>query len=62
VVIDGVIGGEQVMGRFPQLIERLGEDGVLHIDAIADAFWTLHNQDRTAWTLELDVRPYKETF
>lgn len=62
VVIDGVIGGEQVRGRFPQLIDRLGEDGVLHIDAIADTFYTLHTQDRTAWTLELDVRPYKETF
>jgi len=62
VVIDGVIGGDLVRGRFPQLIERLGEDGVLHIDAIADAFWALHTQDRTAWTLELDLRPYKETF
>jgi NAD(P)-dependent dehydrogenase (short-subunit alcohol dehydrogenase family) len=62
VVIDGVIGGDQVRGRFPQLVERLGEDGVLHVDAIADAFWALHTQDRTAWTLELDLRPYKETF
>jgi NAD(P)-dependent dehydrogenase (short-subunit alcohol dehydrogenase family) len=62
VVIDGVVGGEQVKGRFPQIVERLGEDGVLHIDAIADAFWTLHTQHRSAWTLELDLRPYKESF
>jgi NAD(P)-dependent dehydrogenase (short-subunit alcohol dehydrogenase family) len=62
VVIDGVIGGDLVRGRFPQIIERLGEDGVLGIDAIADAYWMLHTQDRTAWTLELDVRPYKESF
>ena len=62
VVIDGVIGGDVVKGRFPQIIEHLGEDGVLGIDAIADAFWMLHKQDKTAWTLELDLRPYKEKF
>jgi NAD(P)-dependent dehydrogenase (short-subunit alcohol dehydrogenase family) len=62
VVIDGVIGGDLVRGRFPQIVERLGEDGVLGIDAIADAYWMLHTQERTAWTLELDLRPYKETF
>ncbi len=62
VVIDGVIGGDVVKGRFPQIIEHLGEDGVLGIDAIADAFWMLHEQDKTAWTLELDLRPYKEKF
>ncbi len=62
VVIDGVIGGDMVKGRFPQIIEHLGEDGVLGIDAIADAFWMLHKQDKTAWTLELDLRPYKENF
>ncbi len=62
VIIDGVIGGDVVKGRFPQIIESLGEDGVLGIDAIADAFWMLHKQDKTAWTLELDLRPYKEKF
>jgi hypothetical protein len=35
---------------------------MLGLDAIADAFWALHVQDRTAWTLELDLRPYKEQF
>jgi NAD(P)-dependent dehydrogenase (short-subunit alcohol dehydrogenase family) len=62
VVVDGVIAGNQVLSRFPQMAEQLGEDGMLAIDAIADAFWALHIQDRTAWTLELDLRPYKERF
>ncbi len=62
VVIDGVINGDQVNRRFPQLKEQRGEDGMLAIDAIADAFWTLHTQHPTAWSLELDVRPYKEPF
>jgi NAD(P)-dependent dehydrogenase (short-subunit alcohol dehydrogenase family) len=62
VVIDGVINGEIVNNRFPQIRERLGEDGMLAVDAIADAFWALHVQHPSAWSLELDLRPYKETF
>jgi hypothetical protein len=31
-------------------------------ESIADAYWYLHSQTRDAWTFELDVRPYKETW
>jgi hypothetical protein len=62
VIIDGMIDGDQLNTRFPELRERMGEDGMLGVDAIADAFWALHAQHRSAWTLELDLRPYKETF
>jgi NAD(P)-dependent dehydrogenase (short-subunit alcohol dehydrogenase family) len=31
-------------------------------DAIADSYWTLLEQDRSAWTLELDLRPHVERF
>ena len=62
VVIDGAIDGDMLNERLPQIKERLGEDGMLAVDAIADAFWGLHAQRRSAWTLELDVRPFKENF
>jgi NAD(P)-dependent dehydrogenase (short-subunit alcohol dehydrogenase family) len=62
VVIDGGIDGDQLNQRFPGFKEQRGDDGMLDPNAIADAFWTLHTQDRTAWTLELDLRPYKEVF
>ena len=62
VIIDGVIDGDQVNGRFPQLKEARGEQGMLNIDAIADAFWMLHAQHPSAWTQELDLRPFKEEF
>jgi hypothetical protein len=29
---------------------------------IADAYWQIHRQPRTAWTQELDLRPFKESF
>ena len=62
VILDGAINGNQVKSRFPGIVDHLGEDGMLSIDGIADAMWMLHNQPRTAWTLELDLRPYKEKF
>jgi NAD(P)-dependent dehydrogenase (short-subunit alcohol dehydrogenase family) len=62
VVIDGVIDGDMVAQNIPGIRERLGEDGMLDVDAIADAYWALHVQQRSAWTLELDVRPFKESF
>jgi NAD(P)-dependent dehydrogenase (short-subunit alcohol dehydrogenase family) len=62
VIVDGAIDGDQLNLRAPQLKERLGEGGMLDPDAIADAYWMLHTQPRSAWTLELDLRPYKESF
>jgi NAD(P)-dependent dehydrogenase (short-subunit alcohol dehydrogenase family) len=62
VIIDGGIDGDQLNLRFPQYKEQKGEDGMLRPDAIADAYWALHVQDRTTWSLELDLRPYKEPF
>jgi len=60
VVIDGMIDGDMLHQRFPDLKERMGEMGMLDVDAIADAFWTLHTQHPSAWSWELDVRPFKE--
>ena len=62
VIIDGIIEGEKVRSRFPDYIDGLGEDGALKISAIADAFLALHDQHRTAWTQELDIRPFKENY
>jgi NAD(P)-dependent dehydrogenase (short-subunit alcohol dehydrogenase family) len=38
------------------------EEDLLKPSAIADAFWYLAHQDRSAWSHELDVRPFKEKF
>ena len=62
VVVDGGIGGERLLSRNPQLQERRAQDALLDPDAIAEAFWALHHQHRSAWTLELDLRPWKESF
>jgi len=62
VVVDGGIEGERLLSRLPQLKDQRGPDGLLNIDAIAEAYWILHQQHRSAWTLELDLRPWAEAF
>jgi NAD(P)-dependent dehydrogenase (short-subunit alcohol dehydrogenase family) len=62
VVVDGGIEGERLLSFRPQLKEERGPDGMLNIEAIAEAYWFLHNQHRSAWTLELDLRPWAEAF
>lgn len=62
VVIDGGIAGDRLLSTFPQLESSRGPDGLLNIDAIADAYWLLHHQQRSAWTHELDLRPWSESF
>jgi NAD(P)-dependent dehydrogenase (short-subunit alcohol dehydrogenase family) len=62
VVVDGGIEGDRLLSRVPQLKEQRGPDGLLNVDAIAEAYWFMHHQQRSAWTLELDVRPWAENF
>ena len=62
VVIDGGMSGDRLKSRFPDLEKKRGQDGLLSIDAIAEAYWQLHLQHRSAWTLEQDLRPWVESF
>jgi NAD(P)-dependent dehydrogenase (short-subunit alcohol dehydrogenase family) len=62
VVIDGGIRGDRLLTRRPTLIEERGEDGLLGIEAIADTYWNIHRQQRSAWTQEVDLRPFREPF
>jgi hypothetical protein len=62
VVIDGGINGQRLVSRRPQLLQERGEDGLLGVDAIAETYWQIHRQPRSAWTQEVDLRPFKENF
>jgi hypothetical protein len=59
-VIDGPIDTPFVRERFPELVAERPADGLLAPDDIADTYWFLHTQKRSAWTFELDIRPYLE--
>ena len=61
-IIDGVIAGERARTQFPDYVKAKGQDGLLQLDAIVETYWSIHQQHPSAWTHELDLRPFKEPF
>lgn len=62
VVIDGMIDSAATKARFPERVQGLGPDALLDTAAIAELYWQLHAQPRSAWTFEADLRPWSEKF
>ncbi|MET1027686.1 MAG: SDR family NAD(P)-dependent oxidoreductase [Dongiaceae bacterium] len=62
VVIDGGIDGDRLHKAVPEAVKQRGADGMLGIDAIAETYWHIHRQSKSAWTQEVDLRPFKENF
>ena len=60
VIIDGAINGDRINTVLPALKAQRGADGLLDPEAIADNFWHLYCQPRSAWTHEIDLRPWVE--
>lgn len=58
VVIDGQIHSE----RYAHLAAERGPDSLLDPNAIAETYLALHRQPRSAWTHEVDLRPWSEKF
>jgi NAD(P)-dependent dehydrogenase (short-subunit alcohol dehydrogenase family) len=56
VIIDGLIGSVSDAAR------ASAEEPLLDPNRIADAYWHLAMQDRSAWSLEVDLRPHTEQF
>jgi NAD(P)-dependent dehydrogenase (short-subunit alcohol dehydrogenase family) len=61
-VIDGAIDTQFIAENFPARYALKNEDGILNPDHIAEAYWQLHRQPRSAWTHELDLRPWMENW
>jgi NAD(P)-dependent dehydrogenase (short-subunit alcohol dehydrogenase family) len=61
-VIDGAIDTPWIAQNFPERHALKDRDGILNPNHIADAYWQLHSQPRSAWTQELDLRPWIEPF
>jgi len=58
VIIDGQIRSP----RYESLLKDRGPDSLLEPDEIARTYLMLHRQQRSAWTFELDLRPWVERF
>jgi NAD(P)-dependent dehydrogenase (short-subunit alcohol dehydrogenase family) len=58
IIVDGAIRESEIeLGT-----ERRSGEPLMNPAAIADTYWALTKQDRSAWTLELDLRPHREKF
>ena len=57
-IIDGQINGP----AHADMPDEIAAGKLLEPDAIAETYYQLHIQHRSAWTLELDLRPAVEKF
>ena len=62
VVIDGAIDTPFIRESFPERYALKEKAGILDPEAIAENYWRLHLQPRSAWTHELDLRPWMESW
>jgi len=60
VVIDGAIDTRFIAETFPERYALKAQDGILDPEHIAENYWQLHCQPRSAWTHEMDLRPWSE--
>ncbi|CAB3804335.1 hypothetical protein LMG28688_05955 [Paraburkholderia caffeinitolerans] len=60
IIVDGAIDTAFIRENFPERYKLKERDGILNPEHIADAYWTLHQQPKDAWTHEMDLRPWIE--
>lgn len=62
IICDGSIDGVFTRERITDADEKLARGEILDPDEIARNYVWLHNQGRSAWTFEIDLRPWTETW
>ena len=63
IVIDGAIDTPWIKELFSEFYnEKKEKDGLMNPNDIAQNYLWIHNQPRNAWTHEIDLRPWIETW
>ncbi|MEX0279914.1 MAG: SDR family NAD(P)-dependent oxidoreductase [Arenibacterium sp.] len=65
LVIDAGVDTAFVRERMTQAghdPETLPPDTLMNPESVGEAYWTLHHQTRDAWSFEMDLRPFGETW
>jgi NAD(P)-dependent dehydrogenase (short-subunit alcohol dehydrogenase family) len=62
VICDGSIDGVFSRQNIPDLEQKLAESRILKPHDIAESYLALHQQKPSAWTHELDLRPWSESW
>jgi NAD(P)-dependent dehydrogenase (short-subunit alcohol dehydrogenase family) len=62
IVVDGGIDMPEIRRRYAAAGRTVSRDGLLAPSAIAETYFQIHRQHRSAWTMETELRPYREKF
>jgi NAD(P)-dependent dehydrogenase (short-subunit alcohol dehydrogenase family) len=62
IVLDGAMEGAFIKGMVPDYETRLANGEILAVDEAAKNWVWLWQQHKSAWTHELDLRPWSETW
>jgi NADP-dependent 3-hydroxy acid dehydrogenase YdfG len=62
VVVDGAIDGVFIRSLRDDVDGLLAQDAILKPEDIARNYVWLHRQPRSAWTHEIDLRPWSESW
>jgi short-subunit dehydrogenase len=54
VIINGAIDTEFIKKMFPDIYSKKDQNGILDPESIAEAYWQIHLQKRSAWTQEME--------
>lgn len=65
VLIDAAVDAPDTLGkmvgdRWEAFKDHMGEDGLVDPAAVAETYWHIAHQPRSAWTFETDIRPYRD--
>ena len=62
VIVDGGLAGERIKQKISDFSQRVEEGRLINIESVTEAYMFLYNQNKNAWTFELDVRTSKENW
>jgi NAD(P)-dependent dehydrogenase (short-subunit alcohol dehydrogenase family) len=62
VIVDGGLAGERIKQKVSDFSQRVEEGRLINIESVTEAYMFLYNQNKNAWTFELDVRTSKENW
>ena len=56
------LAGERIKQKISDFSQRVEEGRLINIESVTEAYMFLYNQNKNAWTFELDVRTSKENW
>lgn len=62
LIVDGPIDTQWTRGMIKEADSLLEKDGMVNPRDVGELYWYIHRQPKSAWTHELDLRPWIETW